>query len=267
LNAGEYQVWMKQAFLIVEGALATELGTSARLCMTEDYVRGALVRGLLLSNPQQANRVERERAAWWSASPCIYDPAHVPTGRPLQHDVAVRPTNADSGMVCEVKWLTQAVASRVACDIWKLVLSRGTTAEGNALRTYLLLGGTSQEFSRAIQALRAVGFNLRWSAAGPGGQMPRPTVLSMAQSLSQSLSLNAWKDLAGWGGKTWHLRTSPAAWASMRASMRSRWFRTIPNGPSTVGWRLVLWELDHRAVKSTAQLQWAHYNQAVHRRC
>jgi hypothetical protein len=43
MNASEYQDWMQTAFLIVESALAAELATPSRVCMTENYFRASLV--------------------------------------------------------------------------------------------------------------------------------------------------------------------------------------------------------------------------------
>lgn len=256
MNAGGYKSWIERAFLSVEGALASELATPGRLGMTEDYIRGALVRGLLITHPNEAHRVTREQDAKWTGNACFHNPAHKPgAGRSIQHDVAIRPSDADVGLVCEVKWLSQAQSRNVAADIWKLALSRSVSPEGAALRTYLLLGGESKIFSSVLTALRSVGLNLRWSAAGRGGNIPRPSTLSLQGSLSHSLSRNAWASLVGWGSQP-HYRSSPETWASLRASVRSRWWRTIPVDSGMVGWRMVLWELDHRGISSDSQVNW-----------
>lgn len=45
MNSSEYHEWMKQAFLMCEGALAMELATETRLNITEEHLRSNLVRG------------------------------------------------------------------------------------------------------------------------------------------------------------------------------------------------------------------------------
>jgi len=256
MNAGEYLGWMKQAFLSVEGAMATELATAGRIGMTEDYLRGALLRGLLVSMPHHAAHVTREHMASWSGSPCIRNKKHVPSGRPIQHDVAVMQNNDDAGLVCEVKWLVQAQAARVAKDIWKLAISRTVEPEGSALRTYLLLAGESKAFSDTLTALRKVHINLRWSAAGPGNGVPKPTNLSLDKSLAYPLSCKPCEELITWGeGK--HHRELPNTWASLRSSMRARWWRTVPSSAGgSIGWRLVLWELHHWGGADDSHVDW-----------
>jgi hypothetical protein len=259
MNASEYQDWMSRAFLNLEGALATELSTPGRQGMTEDYVRGSFLRGLLISNPLHSARVVREHPASWSSAICVRNPAHSPAGRPLQHDIAVAPTvNVDVGLVCEVKWLVQAKASSIAADIWKLALSRSNINEAGALRTYLLVGGESTAFSQALSSLSDAGLKLRWSAAGGGGGTPRPTTLALEQSLSKTLSHNAWEALVSWGKNPVHHRTPPLTWSSLRCSLRQRWLRTIPLvGGGSIGWRMVLWELDHRGVENMSTINWS----------
>ena len=61
--AAEYERWMERAFLYVEAALATELATPSRVCMSEEYFRTALVRGLSHSEPAEAHRIDTEYAA------------------------------------------------------------------------------------------------------------------------------------------------------------------------------------------------------------
>lgn len=259
MNAGEYQDWMSRAFLNLEGALATELSTPGRQGMTEDYVRGSFLRGLLISNPAGSSRVVREHPATWSGAKCVRNTAHSPAGRRLQHDIAVIPAaGVDEGMVCEVKWLVQANASSIAADIWKLAISRSNVSEASALRTYLLVGGESKAFSKALSSLRSAALNLRWSAAGRGAATPRPTTLALERSLAKPLSHNAWEGLVSWGKNPVHHRNLPSAWSSLRCSLRQKWLRTIPLvGGGTIGWRMVLWELDHRAVGSASVINWA----------
>ncbi len=122
MNAGEFQDWMNRAFLVVESALSMELATPSRVCMTEEYLRASPVRGLSYSRPDLASRVTTEHFVSWTITGCWKDATHpAPTGRPIQHDVAILP-DGDSGLVCEVKWLKQAKAAELAKDIWKLAL-------------------------------------------------------------------------------------------------------------------------------------------------
>lgn len=157
---------MERAFLFVEAAIAHEMATPSRTCMTEDYFRSALVRGLANSMPQNAARdCGRRRHLGCKRLP--YGCGNAPgQGRPIQHDVAVRPDAADNGLLCDVKWIKAASGAAIAKDIWKLVLSRSTTAEGQAIRCYLLLGGESRPFSDALQTLRNNRVDLRWRRKG-----------------------------------------------------------------------------------------------------
>lgn len=266
MNAGEYRNWMGRAFLMCEGALASELATLSRLSITEDYIRSSIVRGLILANPASAERVAKEANVSWFQNQCIFDANHVPVGRPIQHDVFVAPNDVDAGLACEVKWLTQAKAKEVAQDIWKLALSRSTQTEASAMRTYLLLGGESKPFADCIESLRKVDLNLRWSRAGRGGDKPRPTTLSLERSLDKPLGFNSWDNLICWGTQK-HRRKSPDVWSSLRASTRERWFRTVLTTNGTVGWRMVLWELDHRGVTAQGQVSWLQQNAAIQRVC
>ena len=82
------QEWMSKAFLVVEAALAMELATPSRVCMTEDYLRSSLIRGLSYSEPSRTSRVTAEltrRPDWGSL---LNNPVHggQGQGRPIQHD-------------------------------------------------------------------------------------------------------------------------------------------------------------------------------------
>lgn len=251
-----------------EGALASELCTSSRLSITEDYLRSAIMRGLILSNPAHGDRVAREYSVSWNNNPCIRDQNHTPgSGRPLQHDVAIQPNDDDAGAFCELKWLTQANSKSVASDIWKLALSRSTEAEGSAARSYLLVGGLSHAFSGALSHLRGGHLNLRWSAAGGGGNTPAPTTLALKRSFTTSLSSKALFNLTGWGNNPTHYRSPPAVWASLRASVRARWYRTVSTPNGSVGWRLILWELDHRSVGNRQTIDWETAFRTAPRTC
>jgi hypothetical protein len=64
--------WIERAFLQVEAALTSEIATYAGEYLSEDYVRSAMLRGLILTNPKQAGRVEAEmEAATWSNNPNV----------------------------------------------------------------------------------------------------------------------------------------------------------------------------------------------------
>lgn len=254
---------------MTEGALATELATEIQVGMTEDYIRGSLLRGLILANPSGADRVVRELSVDWNNNSCRYNADHIPgAGRPIQHDIGIRPGNGDQGLVCEIKWLSQANASHVALDLWKLALSRTISPEGDALRTYLLVGGESSVLAKVLRALREHKLNLRWSPSGSKYNVPNPTILPIEQSLAESLSLNSWLSLVSWGSNPRHVRQAPETWASLRASVRARWFRTIPVAGGTLGWRLILWELDHRSVGQNNTIDWDNiYQNRVTRNC
>src|ERR1035441_8774511 len=158
MNQTDYQKWMERAFLYVEAALAMELATPSRVCMSEEYLRSSFVRGLSHSKPDEAARVSIEWDAPWTDSPCWKDGQSVPgQGRKIQHDVRVEPEPApaqEAGLACEAKWLKQAKTEEIVRDIWKLMLSRSTTAHGNALRCYLLVGGEGDAFINTMDTLR-----------------------------------------------------------------------------------------------------------------
>ena len=252
MNAGEFQDWMSRAFLVVESALAMELATPSRVCMTEDYLRASLVRGLSYSKPEAAARVTTELPAAWSNALCWRDPTHPgPTGRPIQHDVAVLPADGDVGLVCEVKWLKQAKGGELAKDLWKLALSRSNSAEGNALRTYLLVGGEGDALSDSLQTLRNNHIDLRWSQAGRQGRTPKPREVSVSKFLDRKLGIKSLGSLLSWGNPK-HFRTPPMCWATLRVSVRETWLRTA----GTARWRIILWELDHRGTENTKGIDW-----------
>src|SRR5690348_5455201 len=102
MDAGDFQDWMYRAFLFVEAALAHEMATPSRACMTEDYFRSALMRGLANSMPNAAMRVGGEENAPWAGNACWNDCGESAGGRPIQHDVVIQPEGTDSGLLCEV---------------------------------------------------------------------------------------------------------------------------------------------------------------------
>jgi len=93
MNQTEYQDWMERAFLYVEAAMSMELATPSRVCMSEEYLRSSLVRGLSHSMPGEANRVSIEWGSPWSDRPCWDDGcgATPGQGRKVQHDVRIEP--------------------------------------------------------------------------------------------------------------------------------------------------------------------------------
>lgn len=62
----EYKTWVQRAFLAVEGTLALELLTPSRICITEELLRTAMIRGLAAANPEHAGRIETERPVEWT---------------------------------------------------------------------------------------------------------------------------------------------------------------------------------------------------------
>lgn len=270
MKPSEYQEWMHQAFLYTEGVLATELASATRVCMTEEYVRSALLRGLIVSVPKEVLRVTREMTCTWSANPCFFDSSHtVRGGRPIQHDVGIQPNATDAGLACEVKWLGSAANSTaIAQDILKLALSRSVKAEKQAMRSYLLIGGTQRAISRSLFLLRKDFFDLKWSPVGRGGTTkPAPTRVQIKKGLGEKLVRKALKDLVSRGDSRPHLRQCPATWASLRASLRDRWYQSVAvNGRST-SWRLLLWELDHRGIDSSSKVDWHTILTDIGRKC
>ena len=105
--------WIVRAFLQVEGVLASEIATRSGKFISEDYVRSAMLRGLMLSEPKMAHRVRAEMQAPWSGNPEWSDASAGNNRRPRQHDVGVEPEGNDAGLVCEVKWLKQAKTKEV----------------------------------------------------------------------------------------------------------------------------------------------------------
>ena len=216
---------MKRAFLAVQAAACSEIATSTRRVVTEEYMRAALLRGLMLAYPSLAHRVDREISVSWDATPCVGDHPIPPRHRPLQHDIRIGRSQGDAGLACEVKWLVATGTDMILRDVWKLVLSRGAAPENSSLRTYLLVGGESSAFSATLRGARRAGIDLRWSAAGAGqNRWPSPRVVSV--------------------------RTPPPCGYLARISLRDRWYVAIPPlGPSSaVKWRICLWELDRREV-------------------
>jgi hypothetical protein len=263
MNASEYQSWMERAFLFVEAALAHEMATPSRTCMTEEYFRTSLVRGLANSMPQNAMRVTTEEDAHWGSNACWKNGCgQVPgQGRPIQHDVAVKPDPNDGGLLCEVKWLKAANAAAVAKDVWKLVLSRGNSAEGQAIRCYLLLGGEADAFAGTIATLRTNDIDLRWRNATGGGTAPARRQLNLKKLLQTKLGSDALESTLSWGA---HFRQPPVCWERLVLSRRCEpWLRTLDGN----GWRAVLFEVHHHGALNDQLLDTAIFNNGLKFTC
>ncbi len=261
MNPRDYQLWMEKAFLYIEAALGQELATPSRICMTEEYFRSAFVRGLAASRPDLADRVRTEENASWSTNGCWKCQTTDGQRRPLQHDVAVVPNDDDAGMLCEVKWVKTASASAIARDVWKLLLSRGTAAEQQATRTYLLLGGEAKPLSDTLESLRDNHLNLRWSNAGGGSGTVRATRdFSATSFLGSTLGSRDLDYILGWGSNPRHRRDPPATWASWRISRRfSPWLRTIEG----TGWRAVMFEIHHHGASNNSRLNLGNFKNSL----
>jgi hypothetical protein len=252
MNSSDYQSWMRKAFLYVEAALGQELATPSRVCMTEDYFRSALVRGLAASRPDLAHRIDTEvDARPWTTHQCIQCGTTDGQRRPMQHDVAVIPDSNDQGLLCEVKWLKSPNPKAIAGDIWKLLLSRGIDAEQQARRTYLLLGGEMKALSDSLNSLRKHHVDFRWSNAGRNGGTPATRKLSAAKFLASNLGTNEFKQVLGWSSNPRHFRISSNMWAEMKISRRYEpWVKAIDG----TKWRAVMFELHHFGVTADTVL-------------
>ena len=246
MNGMGYQDWAKRAFLNVESLLSSEL-CGFNNFVAEENVRTAFVKGLILSRPDAAPRVGTEEDAAWSTNPCANSHGQqiVAAGRKLQHDVAIYPDPSDptdAGFRCEVKWLKGAKAIDVCSDIWKLALSRGTSPDGAAMRTYLLIGGTPKGFSDTLSTLGKNDLPLAWRAYG--GSVPSPRKLRLERIAHHgpgSATHKGLLQLLSFGDKKKpHCRTPPDCWNAIRATVRAAWTPTLPG---VSHWRAVLWEL------------------------
>jgi hypothetical protein len=255
MNQTDYQRWMERAFLYVEAALAMELATPSRVCMSEEYLRSSLVRGLSHSDPQEAARVSIEWEAPWTDSVCWMDGHSVPgQGRKIQHDIRVVPENQapEAGLVCEAKWLKQAKSEELVRDIWKLMLSRSAAAHGNALRCYLLVGGEGDAFINAMNTLRDNVIYLNWR-----DDSQSTTKISLHALAKKHIGLSALKRLLSWSSNA-HVRTPPGCLRGVKCTRRASWYRTLVG----VRWRMGLWEL-HGWGGGVETIDWASHRDAV----
>lgn len=237
MNQTDYQHWMERAFLYVEAALAMELATPSRVCMSEEYLRTSCVRGLSHSKPEAAERVSIEWDAPWTDSKCWKDGNSVPgKGRKIQHDVRIEKENGnakENGMACEVKWLKQAKTEEIVRDIWKLALSRSTTAHGSALRCYLLVGGEGEAFINTMETLRSNIIYLNWR-----DDSEATTEISLNALMKKKIGRSAIRKLLSWNQKK-NFRTPTVCLRKVKCTRRASWYRTLDR----IKWRMGLWEL------------------------
>ena len=260
MNATDAQAWMEAGFLAVEGAMATELATARRLSITEDYIRAAMLRGLLMSRHASKGLVLREFTPRWANAVCWNNAAHTQRqGRRPQHDIAVvplaQPNALDPEIICEVKWIKagQANALHVAKDVWKSALTLNTARPGAACRAFLLIGGEDTALSSVLDALRASGVAMRWSPAGRPATRPAKPNVRLGTFYDSTLGHDAIRSVLKWGQTPQHHRAPPAVWWHLWAKDRVVWYRTNDEG---VKWRIALWELHHRDVPDTDEFDW-----------
>lgn len=268
MTTTEYKVWMQKAFLKVEAALSEELITPAALCMTEDHIRSALVRGLAAAMPHEAHRIDTEKTVSWTNNPCWLGTGRVPEqGRPIQHDVYIEPKDGDHGLACEVKWLKSERANEVLKDIWKLVLSRGTVAEGSAMRIYILLGGEAEHFRSTINALYRPNriADLSWQRTDQ--LLPDRKRMTMTTVLNTTRGQTTIKDLLKWGSVPTY-RTPAACRNEFYTDTRATWMRPLdgqisrPVGGNLV-WNAALWEITAHGLSNRPALHWTNHRQAL----
>ena len=245
MNATDYQLWLKTSFLYVEAALATELATPSRICITEELVRTSLVRGLSHTRPPESRRIRVEYDTSFAQHECIFDANHRPTrGRRLQHDVAIaRGADAngddDAGAVIEVKWLKNEAAPSVAQDIWKLALAVGSENHRQATRAFLLIGGDTTRVTGTFNTLRDSGVDFRWSKAGATKGLPQPRPLKVGDFFAYELGRTSLKNLLSWGAPRPHFRRPPDCRYEYRVKVSGQWLRRVKD----VSWCAALWEI------------------------
>jgi len=213
-------------------------------------LRTAFVDGLVLSRPDYASRVHVEHPAAWGRRKCWKSSSHgtVGSGRVIQHDVYLT-GNGDAGLFCELKWLKQQKAAKLAQDIWKLALSRGVAGERTGPRTFLLVGGQRTQFTATTNKLRNGRMSLRWSRrGGTRGPLPSPTKLTLSRALSKSLAFDALISLLSWGSSPQHTRRPPECRDKFKISCRRSW-ELAAAGRS---WCLALLELHAEGCGDTA---------------
>ena len=261
MQASDARKWMTRAFLGVEAAVANELLTLTRVCMTEEYIRTALVRGMMLSRPGHTGSIITEFAPEWACKPmvvCWNNSVHVPNrGRPPQHDIAVMRNNSSTPeILCEVKWIKKNAprSKEIAKDIWKLAFSRSLAREKEAIRTYFVIGGESVAFSDTLSSMKQSDMNIVWSEAGKSSTPNRRGRLQLGSFFKSTLGEESFKSLMSWGKNPVHFRQPPSCWFEIKATCCRAWLCTIEG----TGWRVVLWELNHYGVgeESNFEIDW-----------
>lgn len=270
MSPTEYQSWMQRAFLAVEGTLALEFLTPSRLCITEELLRTALVRGLAAAEPAHAHRIRTEETVAWSDDPSWAGGGERPgRGRRIQHDVYIAPENGDRGLACEVKWLKNEQGKELIKDIWKLALSRSTQPERRySLRTFLLVGGERDAISDSINAL----YNHRPRLADlpryrTGQNLPQPKEISLNRWLGTEKGAKGLSELLKWGNPAIY-RTPPATRDKLLVYTRATWLRprdvvlSLPTG-GTLTWNAVLWELNAEGCNAAPAIDWSRWKDAI----
>ncbi len=256
MNQSDYQKWMERAFLYVEAALAMELATPSRVCMSEEYLRSSFVRGLSHSKPEDSSRVSIEGDSPWCDSLCWKDGKSTPgQGRKVQHDVYVTPEIGaanDKGMFCEAKWLKTAKAEEIVRDIWKLVLSRSVDSHGTAFRCYLLVGGEGDAFISTFNTLRNNLVFLNWRDDGASSKP-----ISLSALVKKPIGKKTLKNLLAWGDS--HVRTPPTCLRGVRCVRRASWYRTVDG----TKWRMGLWELTSWGKGGIKVIDWENHKEAL----
>lgn len=277
MRPSEYREWMQRAFLGVEGALSTELLTATRMCVTEEYLRSAMIRALMASEPSKARRVITEEDASWSNSECWNGTGKRPgQGRPIQHDIFIKPEADDKGLACEVKWLKGKSQRAIIKDIWKLALSRQCVDERSALRTYLLIGGEADAYRDTLKELDDLGVRLKWQRTD--GRLPQAQDLSLNALIGRKAGAKALGELLKWGSVPTYRTPAPCR-RNLVIYSRGTWLRprdvTIYNVEdyaesdkttqkrTTVRWNLGLWELNAEGSGRIKEIDWPKKKAAI----
>ncbi len=262
MKPSDYKEWMQRAFLGVEGALATELLTATRVCVTEEYLRSAMIRALIASAPENALRVKTEEDAPWSVNVCWDGSGKKPgKGRPIQHDIFLLPKDGDAGLACEVKWLKGKARRDIIKDIWKLALSRQGVDERSALRTFLLIGGEADPYRDTLKELDDLGVRLKWQRTDGG--LPQAQALSLNALIGKPAGAKALGELLQWGSPPTY-RTPPVCRRNLMVYSRGTWLRpqdvsiySLDNPKKTVRWNLGLWELSAEGSGRLKAMDWS----------
>ncbi len=265
MNGRDYRDWMLRAFCATQGRLLAEISKKFSY-VSEEKVRMAFMEGLVLAEPSEAHRVKEEQVVSWSTAPCWHDALHGEAsgaGRRIQHDVWIDPKNeGEPALACELKWLKQRKPLEIAKDVWKLALSRGTTSERDALRTYLLVGGEKEVFAPTLASVRDKHIDLKWSRRGSrsSGSLPPPRKFSLKRVLDSGGD-QSFSKLCRWGANPSHMRCPPDCKDQLRLTCVESWEKVV----GARGWRLALWEIDAFSCKGA--MDWKGYKASVQFKC